>query len=228
MPSLDFTQAQNLPNPKTYQTQEKDSLVMTTPSIKAEIDANALDQLFFKARTFQNFLDKPVDDELLHRLYDIMKWGPTSANQQPMRLVFVKSDEARARLLKAVAPGNAPKIKSAPVTAIVAHDIEFWRHMDRLWPLSDMTSPFRNSTAIAERSAFRNATLQGGYFLLAARAVGLDCAPMSGFSNEAVDAEFFAEKSFRSNFICGLGYGDEASVLPRLERMDFNEVAQIL
>ena len=189
----------------------------------------ALDILFRKARTHHAWLDRPVPDELLRALYDLMKWGPTSANTCPARLLFLRTPEAKQRLLPALAPGNVEKTKTAPVTAIVAHDLKFYDQLPKLFPHNPaMRERYANSPQAAEITAFRNGTLQGGYFLLAARAVGLDCGPMSGFDNAKVDQEFFPGGTVKSNFLCNLGYGDASKLLERHPRLDFDEACQLL
>ncbi len=192
------------------------------------LDENALDLLFRDARTFNGWQDREVPDALLHRLFDLMKMAPTSANMSPARIVFVKSAEAKERLRPTLSPGNVDKTLAAPVCAIIGYDQEFWRHLPKLFPHRDMTGAFKDNPTAAETAAFRNATLQGGYFILAARAIGLDCGPMSGFDNAKMDAEFFAGTAVKSNFLCNLGYGDPTTVFQRSPRFDFSEVCTIL
>ena len=193
------------------------------------IDNQALDTLFRAARTYSAFLDKPVSDETLHEVYELMKWGPTSANLLPARIEFLRSREAKERLRPALAPGNLDKTMAAPVTAIVAYDLRFYAHAARLFPhFPTIGDAFADSAEMAQIAAMRNGSLQGGYFILAARAVGLDCGPMSGFDNDKVDAEFFPGTSIRSNFLCNLGYGDASKLYPRLPRLEFSEVCHIL
>ncbi len=188
----------------------------------------ALDRLFRAARTHNVWTGRPVSDATLHDLYDLMKMAPTSANMCPVRIVFVKGAIAKERLRPALVSGNVEKTMTAPVCAILAHDLEFWKHLPRLFPHKDMTGMFRDNPDMAAQAAFRNGSLQGGYFILAARAVGLDCGPMSGFDNTAVDSAFFAGTSFRSNFLCNLGYGDGSGLWPRAPRLDFAEACEIL
>jgi 3-hydroxypropanoate dehydrogenase len=157
-----------------------------------------------------------------------MKWGPTSANTSPARFVFVKSKEGKEKLLPCMSPGNVDKTKAAPVTVIVAQDLEFYEKLPTLFPHVDARSWFKGKPAFIESTAFRNSTLQGGYFIIAARALGLDCGPMSGFDNAKVDAAFFAGTSWKSNFVCNLGYGDSAQLHPRNPRLDFNEACRIV
>ncbi len=190
-----------------------------------------LDVIFRKARTHNVWLDKPVGDDLLRQIYDLMKWGPTSANCCPARILFLRTPEAKQRLLPALSAGNVDKTMRAPVTAIVAEDLKFYEKLPRLFPNKpDMADLFATSPHLAEATAFRNGTLQGGYFILAARAVGLDCGPMSGFNNSKVDAEFFADSggAVRSNFLCNLGYGDASKLFPRNPRLDFEEACRLL
>jgi len=191
----------------------------------------ALDQLFRTARTYNGYLDKPVTTEQLHALWDLMKMGPTSANQLPARLVWCVSHDAKERLAKHAMPANAAKILKAPVSVILAYDLQFHEHLPWLFPHADAKSWFEGTEAAAERrevSAFRNSTLQGGYFILAARALGLDTGPMSGFNHAGVDQEFLAdEPSWKSNFISTLGYGDPASIFERSPRPDFDSFNRI-
>ena len=192
------------------------------------LDSAALDQLFDKARTNNKWLPREVPNELLAQIVDNMKWAPTSANCSPVRIVFVKSKEAKDRLKPHLSAGNVAKTMAAPATAILAYDLKFYEYLPRLYPPADAKSWFVGKKEHADTTAFRNGTLQGGYFILAARALGLDCGPMSGFSNAGVDAEFFAGTDIRSNFLCNLGYGDPAGVYPRSPRFNFDEIARIL
>jgi 3-hydroxypropanoate dehydrogenase len=188
----------------------------------------ALDQLFRQARTYNAWLDRPVEDSLLHQLYDLVKFGPTSANTSPMRLVFVKSPEAKAKLSPFLSESNRAKTMEAPVTAIVAADHEFYEHLPKLFPHADARSWFVGSQALIDETAFRNGTLQGAYVILAARALGLDTGPMSGFDNAGVDTAFFAGTAVKSNFLINLGYGDASrNLFPRSPRLDFDEAARI-
>lgn len=187
----------------------------------------ALDQLFRTARTYNGFLDKPVTDDTLRMVHDLLRWGPTSANCCPLRIVFLKTPGAKERLRPALSSGNLAKTMSAPVTAVLAYDTRFAEHLPRLFPHVDARPWFANPD-VAFETAFRNSTLQAGYFLLAARAVGLDCGPMSGFDQGKVNAEFFADGRFKVNFICNLGYGDPASLFERSPRFDFEDVCQVL
>jgi 3-hydroxypropanoate dehydrogenase len=192
------------------------------------LDSAALDQLFDKARTHNKWQPREVPDELLKKIVEHMKWGPTSANCSPARIVFVKSQEAKARLKPHLSPGNVEKTMAAPATAILAYDLNFYDYLPRLYPPADAKSWFAGKKEHADITAFRNGTLQGGYFILAARALGLDCGPMSGFNNAGVDAEFFAGTEIKSNFLCNLAYGDPSGVYPRSPRFDFDEMARIV
>ncbi len=193
-----------------------------------QLDEHNLDILFRNARTHSAWLDKPVSDELLFELYELMKWGPTSANSSPARFVFVKSPAAKERLLSTMIPSNEEKTRTAPVTVIIAQDHEFYENLPRLFPHTDARAWFVGNQSLIDMTAFRNASLQGAYLLLAARALGLDAGPMSGFDNAKLDAEFFAGTKIRSNFLINLGYGDDSKLFPRNPRLPFNEVANIL
>jgi 3-hydroxypropanoate dehydrogenase len=193
------------------------------------ISKDCLDQIFLEARTHNKWQEKPVPDELLRRLIDILKMGPTSANQSPARIVFVKSAEAKARLAPHLSESNRAKTMSAPVCAIIGYDLRFYDHLPKLFPHTDAKSWFDGKPADKiEASAFRNGTLQGAYFIIAARALGLDTGPMSGFDNAGVDRDFFAGTSVRSNFLCNLGYGDASGIFPRSPRFSFEEIAKIV
>lgn len=188
----------------------------------------ALDQLFRTARTYNAFLPKPVDDALLHRLYELAKFGPTSANSSPMRVVFVKSREAKARLEPFLSEGNRAKTMAAPVTAIIANDHAFYEKLPQLFPHADARSWFVGNQPLIDTTAFRNATLQGAYVIMAARALGLDCGPMSGFDNAGVDQAFFPGSTIKSNFLINLGYGDASrDLFPRSPRLSFDEACSI-
>jgi len=192
------------------------------------LDDRSLDLIFRSARTHSAWLDQPVGDDLLRELYDLMKWAPTSANSSPARIVFVKSEPAKQRLLSAVIPGNIDKTRTAPVTAIIAQDHEFYEKLPHLFPHADARSWFVGNQPLIDTTAFRNATLQGAYLILAARALGLDAGPMSGFDNAKVDKEFFSGTHIRSNFLINIGYGDASELFPRSPRLPFEEAAQIL
>jgi len=192
------------------------------------LEASALDQLFLSARTHNKWLDKEVPDEILVRLVDILKMGPTSANCSPARILFVKSDAAKQRLKPHLSPGNVDKTMQAPVCAIIGSDMEFYEHLPKLFPHTDARNWFVGKEAKIAETAFRNATLQGAYLILAARSLGLDCGPMSGFDNAGVDAEFFAGTKTKSNFLCNIGYGDGSALRPRSPRFTFDEMAKII
>ncbi|MEV8521530.1 malonic semialdehyde reductase [Dyella marensis] len=189
----------------------------------------ALDQLFRQARTYNAFQDLPVSDELLRRVYELAKFGPTSANSSPARIVFVKSAEAKARLEPFLSEGNRAKTMKAPVTAIVGTDHEFYERLPQLFPHADARSWFVGNQPMIDTTAFRNATLQGAYLIMAARAVGLDCGPMSGFDNAGVDRAFFGDTpNIKSNFLINLGYGDASrDLFPRSPRLSFEEACRI-
>jgi 3-hydroxypropanoate dehydrogenase len=191
------------------------------------LDSAALDQLFRSARTFSHFQDKPVDDATLTALYDLLKFGPTSANACPARFVFVKSQAAKQKLAPSLSEGNLAKTLAAPVTVIVAHDLAFYDRLDVLFPHADARSWFAGNDPLIQATAFRSGTLQGAYLILAARALGLDCGPMSGFDNAKVDAAFFAGTTIKSNFLINLGYGDAATLHPRNPRLSFDDVCRI-
>ena len=195
----------------------------------ATLDDAALDILFRKARTQNGWLPTPVSDAELQAIYDLMKWGPTSANCCPARLVFLRTPEAKARLLPALSPGNVDKTKAAPVTAIIGYDTRFHELLPKLFPhRPEMADNYKNNATLAQTTAFRNGTLQGAYFMLAARAVGLDIGGMSGFDNAKVDAEFFPDGRVKSNFLCNVGHGDPSKVMPRLPRFAFEEACTLL
>jgi 3-hydroxypropanoate dehydrogenase len=189
------------------------------------IDDSALAVLFNEARTFSYWQAREVPDGIIESALEMAMLGPTSGNCQPMRLVLVKSKEAKERLLPCVSSGNSEKVRTAPVTAIVAYDTLFYEHLPRLFPHSDARSWFTGNEALATETAFRNSSLGGAYFILALRAHGLDCGPMSGFNNAAVDAEFFPDDRCKSNFLINIGYGDRDKLHSRLPRLDFAEIA---
>ena len=194
-----------------------------------KLDEGSLDLLFRVAQSHNGWLDQPVADATLHTLYDLARLGPTSLNTCPARFVFVRSPEAKQRLRPALAPGNVDKTLAAPVTAIIAYDEQFYEHMGFLFPdRQGVRERFAANPANAHETAFRNGTLQGAYLIMAARAIGLDAGPMSGFDNARVDAEFFAGTHYKSNFLCNLGYGDPAKVRERLPRFAFETVCQVL
>tara|TARA_B100000029_G_C17598768_1_gene965062 strand:+ start:3220 stop:3801 length:582 start_codon:yes stop_codon:yes gene_type:complete len=188
-----------------------------------------IDKLFIKARSHYNWKKKDIDEKILKDLYDLVKNCPTSANSEPMRIIFLKSKNAKERIKNYLSEGNVEKTMTAPVVAIIAYDTKFYDHLPKLFPHNlGMKKVLSNPPAKAETTAFRNSTLQGGYFMLAARALGLDVGPMSGFDNKGVDNEFFADGRFKSNFLCNLGYGDSSKLLNRLPRFKFSEVCKIL
>ena len=194
----------------------------------APLDARALDQLFREARSFSTFLDREVTDAQIHAIWELMKMGPTSANQLPARLVWCKSPEARERLAGHASPGNKDKIRNAPVCVIAAMDLDFHEQLPWLFPHTDARSWFTDEDP-RKISAMRNASLQGGYLILAARALGLDCGPMSGFDHASVDADFFADQPrWKANFICAVGYGDRAGLFPRSPRPAFDTFNHVL
>lgn len=188
-----------------------------------------LDTIFRTARTYNSWQDKPVSDITLQAIYDLMRWGPTSANSFPLRVLFIKSPEAKERLKPHLSEGNRDKTMQAPVTAILAYDTQFYEKLPELFPHNPTArSWFSGNAHHAETTAFRNSSLQGAYFIIAARALGLDCGPMSGFNNTSLDAEFFPDGRWKSNFICSVGYGGEEGLYPRAPRPDFDEVCRIL
>ena len=191
------------------------------------LDAQALDQLFLQARTFNAWLDKPVSDELLAQAVDLAKMGPTSVNCSPLRVVFVRSAEAKAKLKPALSEGNVEKTMAAPVTAIIAHDLAFYEALPRLFPHMDAKPWFSGNADFAATTAFRNGSLQGAYLILALRALGLDSGAMSGFNNALVDETFFAGTNVKSNFLLNIGYGSQEKLFPRSPRLDFSEIARI-
>lgn len=199
---------------------------MPDSPFRPDLDASALDQLFRKARTYNAFSGE-ISDELLHRLYDLMKFGPTSANQSPARFVFVKSAEAKKRLEPALDAGNHDKTMAAPVVVIVGHDQDFHEKLPYLFPHTDAKSWFEGDPEKRKEHAFRNGTLQGAYLLLAARALGLDCGPMTGFDPAKVDEAFFKGTAIKSNFLINLGHGDPSSIFPRSPRLGFDEACRI-
>ena len=192
-------------------------------------DLNKIKDLFITGRTHNDWIEKDVPDSLLHELYNLMKWGPTSANCSPARITFIKSQEAKNRLVKYLIESNIEKTISAPITAIIAYDTKFYEFIPKLFPHNPEAKEwFSGSEEFAEVTAFRNSSLQGAYFILAARTLGLDCGPMSGFDNVGIDSEFFSESDFKSNFICNIGYGDHNKLFDRSPRFDFDEVCKIL
>ena len=185
------------------------------------------EQLFDNARTQNGFTPEPVPEATLRQLYDMMKWGPTSANSSPMRVVFVTSPQAKELLLTGMAPGNVEKTRSAPVTAIIGMDMAFYEQLPKLFPAADARSWFVGNERMIKDGAFRNSSLQGAYLMIAARALGLDCGPMSGFDGEKVDAAFWAGTQVKTNFICNIGHGDPTKLFPRSPRLSFDEACRI-
>jgi 3-hydroxypropanoate dehydrogenase len=209
---------------------------MTTSS-GTPLSNEALDVLFRQARTHNTWLDKPVSDDLLRQLYDLLKFGPTSANSCPARILFLRTHEAKQRLRPALSPSNVDKTMQAPVTAIIGYDLKFYEQTPKLFPHNPgMRENFAKSTQFADTTAFRNGSLQGAYLILAARSLGLDCGAMSGFDNAKVDAEFFSASAgnppafvdVKSNFLCNIGYGDASKQFPRNPRLDFEEACRLL
>ncbi|BAK77712.1 nitroreductase [Pseudogulbenkiania sp. NH8B] len=195
---------------------------MSTP-----ISNTALDQLFNNARTHTHWQSRPVGDDTLHQLFDLLKMAPTSANCSPARFVFVKSADAKQRLKPCLSEGNVDKTMAAPATVIVAMDTRFYEHLPQLFPHTDARSWFEGNEALIQTTAFRNSTLQGAYLIMAARSLGLDCGPMSGFDNAKVDAEFFPDGRFKSNFLINLGYGEANKMHARAPRFRFDEACLI-
>jgi len=189
-------------------------------------DAGILGQLFHEARTFSYWQPRPVPQALVEAAFELAFLGPTSANCEPLRLVLVRSHEAKERLLPCVSSGNYEKVRTAPVTAIVAYDLEFFERLPTLYPHADARAWFTTDPALAEETAFRNSSLQGAYFILALRAQGLDCGPMSGFDAAKVDAAFFPDGRWRTNFLLNIGYGERDRLHPRLPRLGFDEAAR--
>jgi 3-hydroxypropanoate dehydrogenase len=201
---------------------------MTQEKTAMKVSADCIDRLFLKARTANGFLDKPVPMELLRQAYDIAKMGATSMNTQPSRYVFLQSKESRARLLPALSPGNLDKTRDAPVTVIVANDSKFYEHMPQVWHKPGAKENFEGNPALAQATATRNGTLGGAYFMIACRAVGLDCGPMSGVDLAKVNAEFFPDGRLQANFLINIGYGDDSKLFDRNPRLSFEQAATVL
>jgi 3-hydroxypropanoate dehydrogenase len=193
-----------------------------------KIDKQALDTIFLEARTHSAWINKEVPDSLLQEIYNIAKMGPTSANCSPLRVSFIKSSEAKARLKPFLDKGNIDKTMAAPITAIFAYDLEFYDKLPFLYPHADAKSWFIGKDTYIQNTAFRNSSLQGAYFIIAARSLGLDCGPMSGFNNAGLDNEFFFDSKIKSNFICNIGYGDSKALHPRSPRLSFEEACKVL
>jgi 3-hydroxypropanoate dehydrogenase len=195
------------------------------------VDEKFLDRVFRNGRSQNGWLAEPVSDEQLKQVYELMKWGPTSVNCSPARIVFVRSEAGKAKLKDALSPGNVDKSMTAPVLAVVGYETRFYEDLPRLFPHNPAVKTWfegEEKLGFAQTTAFRNGTLQGGYLIAAARAVGLDCGPMSGFDNAKVDAAFFSGTSVKSNFICGLGRGDPSRLFPRSPRLSFEEACKLI
>ncbi|WP_165231676.1 malonic semialdehyde reductase [Aquisphaera insulae] len=201
---------------------------MSETNDRGRVDGAALDVLFREARTHGAWLPKPVPESLLREVYDLARLGPTSANASPARFVFVTTPEAKERLIPALMPGNVDKTKAAPVTVIVAQDMEFYEQLPKLFPFVDAKSWFVGNDAMIAHTAAQSSTLQGAYLMLAARALGLDCGPMAGFDGAKVNAEFFPDGKWKVNFLCNLGYGDHTKLPPRAPRLTFEEACRVL
>jgi 3-hydroxypropanoate dehydrogenase len=194
------------------------------------LDDASLDKIFRNARTHNGWLPKPVTDQQLRDIYEVMKWGPTSSNSQPIRLIFIRTQEGKKKLRPALSSGNTAKTMDAPVTAVVAYDTQFYEHLPRTFPHNPTAITWfegESQKAVAEATAFRNGTLQGAYLIIAARSLGLDCGAMSGFDNAKVDAAFFPDGRFKSNFLCNIGYGDHSKLFDRSPRLPFEEVCTL-
>ena len=192
------------------------------------IDPIVLEKAFISARSFSKFIDRPVSDETVHQLYDLLRWGPTAMNAQPARYVFLRSKASRQRLIPLLSPGNQEKTLAAPMTVIVAQDTRFSDHLPTQFHAYDAKPMFEANAALAESTAFRNSSLQGGYLIIAARLLGLDCGPMSGFDADKVNAEFFPDGQWKINFLVNLGYGDPSGNYPRGPRLPFDTAVKIL
>lgn len=196
--------------------------------MKSALNEQALEQLFTEARTHNSWEDRPVDDAVLHRLYETAKWGPTTANTTPARFVFIRTAEGKARLRPHLNAGNVEKTMGAPVCVIIAADMHFPEYMPQLFPSRDMRATFEGKAALIAETAQRSSTLQGAYLMIAARALGLDCGPMSGFDQQALDADFFPDGRWKSNFLCNLGYGSDAGLFPRNPRLRIDQACRFL
>jgi len=196
--------------------------------LSTPLNDEAIDRVFRAARTYNGYTDKPVSEGQLRAIWDLLKWGPTSANQEPLRIVWCVSQDAKDKLAQFCSAQNAPKVQKAPVTAILAMDMEFYEKLPKLFPHVDARAWFLGNEGLIQESAFRNSTLQGAYFIVAARMLGLDTGPMSGFDTAKVNEAFFAGTTYKANFICSLGHGDPASIFGRHPRLDFDEANQIL
>ena len=192
------------------------------------LDEEALNLIFGEARSMNGWQDKDVSDAMIRSLYDLTKMGPTSTNCSPARFVFVKSEAEKAKLESALMPNNISKVMTAPVVAIIAYDLDFSDHMTKLFPHMDVAPMYKGNDEMNVSTAFRNSSLQGAYLMMVARAMGLDCGPMSGFDNQLIDETFFSDTNIKSNFLCCIGYGDSTKIFQRLPRLDFDEVCKII
>ena len=192
------------------------------------LDEEGLNLIFDEARSMNGWQNKAVSDVMIHSLYDLVKMGPTSTNCSPARFVFVKSEVEKAKLESALMPNNIPKVMTAPVVAIIAYDLDFSDHMTKLFPHTDVAPMYKGNDEMNVSTAFRNSSLQGAYLMMVARAMGLDCGPMSGFDNQLIDETFFSDTNIKSNFLCCIGYGDSTKIFQRLPRLDFDEVCKII
>ena len=205
------------------QEQFKDLKERTNP-----LDEEALNLVFGEARSMNGWQDKDVSDAMIHSLYDLTKMGPTSTNCSPARFVFVKSEAEKVKFEPALLPNNISKVMTAPVVAIIGYDLDFSDHMTKLFPHMDVAPMYKGNNEMNVSTAFRNSSLQGAYLIMVARALGLDCGPMSGFNNQLVDETFFSDSNIKSNFLCCIGYGDSTKIFQRLPRLDFDEVCKII
>ena len=192
------------------------------------LDEEALNLIFGEARSMNGWQDKDVSDAMIHSLYDLTKMGPTSTNCSPARFVFVKSEAEKVKFEPALLPNNISKVMTAPVVAIIGYDLDFSDHMTKLFPHMDVAPMYKSNNEMNVSTAFRNSSLQGAYLMMVARAMGLDCGPMSGFNNQLVDETFFSDTNIKSNFLCCIGYGDSTKIFQRLPRLDFDEVCKII
>ena len=192
------------------------------------LDSAALDLLFGNARTHNVWQDRTVSEIVLRRLFDLMKMAPTSMNISPARIIFVKTEEGKEKLKPALVSGNVEKTMTAPVCAIIGHDLDCWKQLPKLFPFKDMSSLFSNNPDFVLSTAFRNCSMQGAYLIMAARALGLDCGPMSGFDNDLVDKEFFSGTAVKSNFLCNIGYGRKENLSDRAPRFNFEDVCEVI
>lgn len=193
-----------------------------------KLDDASIELILSGARSHYAWADKPIADDVIGRLYNIIKMGSTSMNGCPARFIFVKTPEGKERVAKSLKPANVPKMMGAPLTVIVAYDTQFWQELPKLFPHEDRRHLFRDKVEYSEETAFRNSTLQGGYLMIAARALGLDIGAMSGFSNQIIDEEFFKGTTVKSNFLCNIGYADETALFQRLPRFDFDDVCEVV